>query len=240
MIFIQALRAIIFYIFYWSSLFVIGIISLFLGPFPFATRYKIITYWNKYALWSGKFFTGVDFRVIGLENIPCDTNYVVLCKHQSAWETIFTQVYFQPICTILKKELLRIPFFGWGLSRLDPIAIDRANPRAAMKQVHSEGIERIKRGVNLLVFPEGTRTVPGAVGTYARGGAEIACVTGVPVLPVAHNAGLFWPVSSILKKPGTITVIIGKPISTLNRNSKELTEEVRHWIEDQLLKLPLP
>jgi len=235
---IQYIRSLLFYFFYGISGIIAGLVSLFLGPFPFMVRYNIVMYWNAFALWSAKIIAGVDYNVIGLENIPSGTPYVVLCKHQSAWETIFTQIYFKPISTILKRELLRIPFFGWGLALLKPVAIDRSKPRDAMRQVHKEGVERIKEGISLLVFPEGTRIPAGKIGNYARGGAEIACVTGAPILPVAHNAGELWPVSKILKTPGTLTVVIGKPIPTAGRSSKELTEEVKAWIESEIQKMP--
>jgi 1-acyl-sn-glycerol-3-phosphate acyltransferase len=232
------IRSIVFYFFYGLSGILAGLVSLFLRPLPFMIRYNIVMYWNAFALFAAKYIAGINYNIIGLENIPKGTPYVVLCKHQSAWETIFTQIYFKPISTILKRELLRIPFFGWGLALLRPVAIDRSKPRDAIRQVHKEGVERIREGISLLVFPEGTRIPAGKIGNYARGGAEIACVTGVPVLPVAHNAGELWPVSKILKMPGTLTVVIGKPIQTTGRNSKELTDEVKNWIENQIKNMP--
>lgn len=234
MIFIQYLRSIVFYFLYAISGMIAGLVSLFLGPFPFMVRYNIVMLWNHFALWAAKYVAGVNYQIIGLDNIPRNTAYVVLCKHQSTWETIFTQIYFKPLSTVLKKSLLRIPFFGWGLALLRPIAIDRSKPRDAIKLVHREGVSRLKENINVLIFPEGTRTKAGSIGNYARSGAEIACAAGVPVLPVAHNAGYFWPVPGILKHPGRVTVIIGKPISSVGRNSKELTEEVKAWIEKEL------
>jgi 1-acyl-sn-glycerol-3-phosphate acyltransferase len=236
----QYFRSIVFYIVYAISGVIAGLVSVFLWPTPFLFRYSVVMLWNHFALWAAKYIAGINYNIIGLENIPRDKAYVVLCKHQSAWETIFTQIYFKPISTILKRELLRIPFFGWGLALLKPVAIDRSKPREAMRKVHTEGMARIKEGINLLVFPEGTRIPFGEIGNYARGGAEIACVTGAPILPVAHNAGALWPVSKILKTPGTLTVVIGKPITCAGRNSKELTEEVKAWIEQQIRLMPDP
>jgi len=231
---IQYIRSLVFYFFYIQSFIILGLVALVVWPLPFRARYNIITLWNKFALFIAKHIAGVDYTIIGLENIPLDTPYVVLCKHQSTWETIFTQIYFKPLSTILKRELLRIPFFGWGLALLKPIPIDRSKPRDALRKIQKEGLERIAEGINVLIFPEGTRIPTGQIGNYARGGAEIACVAGVPVLPVAHNAGEFWPVSKILKRPGTLTVVIGKPIPTAGRNSKELTDEVKIWIENEI------
>jgi len=235
---LQYFRSIAFYIVYGISGMIAGLVSLFLWLTPFLFRYSVVMLWNHFALWAAKYIAGINYNIIGLENIPKGTPYVVLCKHQSAWETIFTQIYFKPISTILKRELLRIPFFGWGLALLKPVAIDRSKPRDAMRKVHTEGVARIKDGINLLVFPEGTRIPAGKVGNYARGGAEIACVTGAPVLPVAHNAGELWPVSKILKTRGTLTVVIGKPIFTTGRNSKEITDQVKNWIESEIQKMP--
>ena len=234
----QYLRSIIFYILYGGTGMIAGTVSLFLWPFPFRVRYDIVMQWNTFALWAAKNIAGINYEIHGSENIPTDTNYVVLCKHQSTWETVFTQVYFKPLSTILKKSLLRIPFFGWGLALLKPIAIDRSNPREALKIVHKQGQERIKEGINVLVFPEGTRVAAGSVGNYARSGAGIACSAGVPILPVAHNAGELWPVPKLLKHPGTITVVIGKPIETDGKNSKELTQQVKEWIETEIQNMP--
>lgn len=238
MIIIQYIRSIVFYMLYAASAMIAGLVSVFLWPTPFLFRYNVVMLWNHFALWIAKHIVGINYHIIGLENIPNDTAYVVLCKHQSTWETIFTQIYFKPLSTVLKKSLLRIPFFGWGLALLRPIAIDRSKPRNAIRLVHREGITRLKENINVLIFPEGTRTKAGNVGNYARSGAEIACAAGVPVLPVAHNAGYFWPVPGLLKRSGCVTVVIGKPVPTDQRNSKELTEEIKTWIENEINKMP--
>ncbi len=238
MIIIQYIRSVLFYCCYGGTGVLFGSVALFLWPLPFPIRYSILMKWNNLALWFAKYVAGINYNIIGVENIPSDTAYVVLCKHQSTWETVFTQIYFEPVSTILKKSLLRIPFFGWGLALLKPIAIDRSKPKDALRHIHKTGVERIEEGINVLVFPEGTRIPSGKTGNYARGGAQIACTAGVPVLPVAHNAGQCWPVPKIYKTPGTITVVIGKPIPTEGRNSKELTEEVKQWIENEIRQMP--
>ncbi|MCB1685097.1 MAG: lysophospholipid acyltransferase family protein [Pseudomonadales bacterium] len=210
-----------------------GTVSLLLWPLPYRWGYNIIMLWNRFVVWWAGFCCGVHYRVVGKRPFtaePC----VILSNHQSTWETVFLQYYFGPASTILKKELLRIPFFGWGLALLRPVAIDRSNPVQALKRVKSLGKARLKDGNNLLVFPEGTRMAPGQSGRYARSGADIACSAGVPVVPVAHNAGTCWPGRSLLKYPGTITVIIGEPIATQGRTSREVMEEARTWIEDQV------
>jgi 1-acyl-sn-glycerol-3-phosphate acyltransferase len=179
----------------------------------------------------------IKFNISGQRHqqaYPC----VVLAKHQSTWETMFLQYYFGPVSTILKQELLRIPFFGWGLASLKPIAIDRSNPIQALKDVKSKGLERLQEGNNLLIFPEGTRTRLGSVGNYARSGADIAIAANVPIVAVAHNAAQCWPHKHFLKYPGTISVVISEPIATAGRERKELTEAVKAWIEAEIAKMP--
>ncbi|HWV14733.1 MAG TPA: lysophospholipid acyltransferase family protein [Cellvibrio sp.] len=215
-----------------------GLIAVIIRPFlPYSWRWRIVTCWNRFVMWWLYICCGIDFKIIGRrhpEHYPC----VVLAKHQSTWETMFLQYYFGPVSTILKKELLRIPFFGWGLASLRPIAINRSNPIQALKDVKSQGIERLKEGNNLLIFPEGTRTPIGTVGNYARSGADIAVSAGVPVVAVAHNAAECWPHKHFLKYPGTVTVVLSEPIMTEGRDRKELTEYVKNWIESEISKMP--
>ncbi len=213
-----------------------GTISVVIWPFPYKSRYKIVMIWNRFVVWWAAFCCGIHFKIIGGKSTSA-APYVVLSKHQSTWETMFLQYFFGPASTVLKRELLRIPFFGWGLAVLKPVPIDRGSPVKALKKVKSIGKERLMEGNNILVFPEGTRIPTGQVGNYARSGADIACAAGVPVIPVAHNAGECWPKEGVLKYPGTITVVIGAPIATQGRNSKEVIAEVRSWIEDQIAKM---
>jgi 1-acyl-sn-glycerol-3-phosphate acyltransferase len=160
-----------------------------------------------------------------------------MSKHQSQWETFYLQTLFNPLCTILKKELLLLPFFGWGLRVMEPIAIDRSSKRGALRTVQKTGLLRLQAGRSVLVFPEGTRTPPGEKQPYARSGAHLAMAAGVPILPVAHNAGLRWPPGKLLKYPGTVTVVIGEPIETVDlgnlQDEKLLTAKVEAWIESQ-------
>lgn len=214
-----------------------GSLAVLLLAAPYRFRYSVVTSWNRVSIWWMRFVCGVRFEIIGADNVP-DGPYVVLAKHQSDWETLFLQYYFAPLSTILKKELLRIPFFGWGLASLRPIAIDRSNPREAIRQLKRLGLQRIEEGNNVLVFPEGTRMAVGEAGNYARGGADIACSAGVPILPVAHNAGECCPARSYLKHAGKVTVSIGKPIETTGKTSRELTQEVKTWIENEIANMP--
>ena len=229
------IRSTLFLLGYSVSTVLYGTLCLSLFLLPPRRRHRIVVGWTYFIIWWARWSCGIKYRVVGEENLhkverPC----VVLSKHQCAWETFYLQTVFCPASTIVKKELLSIPFFGWGLAALRPIAIDRSNPREALKQVNNEGLQRLEDDVNLILFPEGTRVAPGEKGKYARSGTDIAVKSGKQILPVAHNAGKFWGNSkSFLKKPGLISVIIGEPIDTKNRSSKDLIKEIEEWIEAQ-------
>ncbi len=228
------LRSLIFYTVLLAGAVFFGVLGIFLIPFPYRFRSQFFLTFNRLVLLALRIFCGVKHEISGQENIPKNQPVVVLAKHQSTWETMFLQLHFHPISTILKRELLRIPCFGWGLALLRPIPIDRSNPRQALKKVKELGLKRLASGNSVLVFPEGTRTAVGEAGSYARSGADIALNAKVSILPVAHNAGLHWPMGTLIKQPGTIKVSIGEPISTEGKNSKQLTEETKCWIENEI------
>ena len=180
----------------------------------------------------------MDHQLVGEENLKkIKGPIIVLSKHQSTWETLFLQSLFFPAITVLKIELLYIPFFGWGLSAIRPIAINRSNPRRALTKVKTQGIKRLQEGYNLVLFPEGTRSAPGQAQKYARSGADISVETGVPILPIAVNSGTFWPKGGFNKRSGTIKVVIGEPIYPKDKTSKELIAEVERWIEDRVSEI---
>ncbi|MGH8553474.1 MAG: lysophospholipid acyltransferase family protein, partial [Methylococcales bacterium] len=158
-------------------------------PLTFKVRYGLSQVWVTWVLWLLKAICGLDHRVEGSENIPAE-NAIIFSKHQSAWETIALQKIFPQQVFIIKRELLWLPFFGWALATLEPIAIDRESAKAALRQVGEQGIARLERGLWIVIFPEGTRVKPGTVGRYGAGGSVLAHRAGVPVVPVAHNAGL--------------------------------------------------
>lgn len=197
---------------------------------PHRMRQNVITWANAIIIKWLNISCGITLRVDGLENLP-GTPCVILSKHQSGWETFYLQRLFRPVSTILKKELFWIPFFGWGLYFTHPIAIDRSNPREAMKQILSQGKQRLAQGNNVLIYPEGTRTPVGEIGHYGRSGAALAIAAGVPVIPVSQNSGYCWPAHTFIKWPGKIHVSIGKPIDTSDTDSRQLTEQVKDWIE---------
>jgi 1-acyl-sn-glycerol-3-phosphate acyltransferase len=210
--------------------------ALLTFPFDPFTRYRIITTWTRLVLAAVEVICGIHYRVLGADNIPGEA-CVVLSKHQSAWETLAFQVIFPPQVYVIKRELLWIPFFGWGLAMLSPVAIDRSAGMRALRQMLEQGKDRLARGFWIIVFPEGTRVAPGMRRTYQTGGAAIALHAEVPVLPVAHNAGVCWRRHAFRKYPGTITVSIGRPIDSRNRKAAELTREVEAWIEAEMQRL---
>ncbi len=233
-------RSTIFYLVYSMVTVWFGLTGiLFLSWLPYRSRITYLGWWNFTTMHWLAFCCGVRYEVHGRENLP-DGPCVILSKHQSQWETYYLQVLKVPVVTVLKRELLNVPFFGWGLRLLEPIAIDRDSPKQALKHIMEEGQRRLREGRSVMIFPEGTRTPPGQVGNYARSGATLACKAGVPIVPVAHNAGLFWPARKFVKYPGTIQVIIGAPIDTTNRDGRELTEIVKTWIEAQMDTLQNP
>jgi 1-acyl-sn-glycerol-3-phosphate acyltransferase len=213
-----------------------AIVALLTFPFGPFTRYRIISTWTRLVLWAVRVICGVHYRVVGAESIPAGA-CVVLSKHQSAWETLAFQVIFPPQVYVIKRELLWIPFFGWGLAMMSPVAIDRKAGMRALKQMLAQGKDRLQRGFWIVVFPEGTRIAPGGRGVYQTGGAAIAVHAGFPVLPVAHNAGTCWRRHAFRKYPGIITVSIGKAIDTKGRKADEVTREVESWIENEMNRL---
>lgn len=211
----------------------LGILSTPLAPM---TRYRIITKWTDITLWFVWHLLGIRYRVIGRENLPGRAS-VILCKHQSAWETMALQHVFPAICFVLKRELLKVPFFGWGLARMPMIAIDRAAGKDALAQVVEQGSQRLEEGFWVVVFPEGTRVAPGTTRRYKPGGAWLAHKTGAPVVPVAHNAGEFWRRNAFVKYPGEVVVSIGPVIETAGRGAEEINAEAHAWIEGEMHRL---
>lgn len=217
-----------------------GAFSLPLYALPPLSRHKIIISWTHIVIWWARVTCGIRYEVEGLEQLKnIEGPVVVLSKHQCAWETFFLQGLFWPASTVLKKELLKLPFFGWGLAALRPIAIDRSNPKEALRQVKQQGLARLDDKVNLILFPEGTRVPIGQKVKYARSGADIAKASGATIVPVSHNAGQFWGPDNnkFLKKPGLVKVVIGKPIPSKDIDTKQVTAEIQEWIETTLERL---
>ncbi|MGZ8204015.1 MAG: lysophospholipid acyltransferase family protein [Burkholderiales bacterium] len=213
-----------------------SLIALLTFPLPPLTRYRIITSWSRIVIRCAERICGVRYRVLGAENIP-PTPCIILSKHESAWETLAFQVIFPPQVWVVKRELLWIPFFGWGLAMLSPIAIDRRSGARALKQTLDQGRERLAQGFSIVIFPEGSRSAPGVAGTYQVGGAWLAVHAHASVLPVAHNAGRCWPRNAFIKRAGTITVSIGPPMRAEGRQAPELMRDVERWIETEMQRI---
>jgi 1-acyl-sn-glycerol-3-phosphate acyltransferase len=213
-----------------------ALIAILSFPFGSFTRYSLITGWTHSMLWVLKHIVRIDYRVVGRDNIPA-TPSIVLCKHESAWETLALQQVFPPQVYVLKKELLRVPFFGWGLAQLPMISIDRNAGKDALSQVIEQGRARLAEGLWVIVFPEGTRVAPGARRRYKMGGACLAAEAGVPVLPVAHNAGEFWRKNAFLKYPGTITLSVGPAFDPSGMTPNEINQRAETWIEGEMQRI---
>ncbi len=203
---------------------------LLLGPFGHRVYYQVAVSWARVNLWMLRKLCRLDFVVEGLEHVPA-APCVLYWKHESVWETMAGALTLPPQTWVVKRELMWLPLFGWGLALLRPIAINRAAGRTAVKQVISQGQERLKQGLCVVIYPEGTRVLPGQERRFGVSGAALAKAAGCPILPVAHNAGDFWPRRSLLKRPGTIRVVIGPPIDTTELAPDEITARGRAWIE---------
>lgn len=211
--------------------------------FPFLNpenRYRFIGLWNKVVIQVLKHLCGIHFEIRGMENIQAvlDQPVVVLSKHQSAYETIaYIALLPKQLCFVFKRELLWIPFFGWALALLKMIHINRASKETAALSVASQGRKRLSEGKWILMFPEGTRTPVGSHKPYRKGGARLASATGATVIPIAHNAGRFWPRNSFMKYPGTVIFSIGPAIASAGKSGDQLHQEVEAWIEAEMRRI---
>jgi 1-acyl-sn-glycerol-3-phosphate acyltransferase len=230
------LRSCLFFLVQGLATLVFAFVALLTFPFSRLTRYRIITAWSRLMTRAATLICGVRYRVIGAENIPREP-CVILSKHQSAWETVAWQAIFPPQVWVMKRELLWIPFFGWGLAMLSPIAINRGSGSKALRQLAEQGRERLAAGFYIVIFPEGTRVAPGERAAYHPGGAWLAVKTGALALPVAHNAGECWRKNAFVKRPGLITVSIGKPIATQGLSAAALNQRIEEWIETEMIQL---
>jgi len=205
---------------------------------PLAARDRMASAWGSTNLWLMKVICGLKYRIHGAENLPQHAA-IVMCKHQSTWETISLKAILKPEQSwILKQELMRLPVFGWALAAIPNIPIDRSAGRKAVKQIVERGTELLKRNRIIVIFPEGTRTAPGEKRKYGIGGSLLAEKSGYPVVPIAHNAGVFWRRRGLRKYPGTIDVVVGKAFDPAGMKASEITRRVEAWIESEMEKLP--
>ena len=233
------LRSFLFWIgFILNTLFFGGLI-LVLFFTPSTVRVKIARLWAQVNILLLRIFCGLKNKVSGTENLDIDTA-IILCKHQSTWETLTLHAFTPLVRWVFKRELMYIPVFGWALALTDPIAINRGAGRVAIKQLITEGSRLLNDGKWMILFPEGTRTSPGKTHKYKIGGALLAEKSGFPVVPIAHNAGEFWPRHSFIKWPGTISVVIGPAIETKGLNAEQINEKVYQWIEETMKQISDP
>jgi 1-acyl-sn-glycerol-3-phosphate acyltransferase len=228
-----------------SALFLVGAI-LITAPFGFLVPlgrifgkeppYFLARLYTRVMLAWVEVSLGIHHDVRGWEHVP-DFPVVIMAKHQSAWETIFIESAFPSQCWIVKKELLWLPFVGWGLMAIGAIAIDRSSGSTAKEQIVAQGAQRLKAGHWITIFPEGTRVAPGKTGRYGIGGSLLATRTGTPILPIAHNAGEYWPRYAFSKRAGTVKVVIGPLIQTAGRDVLSVNNEVQAWIEGEMRKI---
>lgn len=180
---------------------------------------------------------GVHWRIHGAENLPTGQTSpaILLLKHQSTFETFLMPLIMpHPLAYVFKKELLYVPFFGWGIARTDMIHIDRKQGKLAFAKVVEQGHRLLAQGVWVIMFPEGTRIPRGETGTYKLGGARLAVETGAPIIPIAVNSACCWPRKAFIKRPGVVDVVIGAPIDSAGRTPEDLMQEVQTWIEAQM------
>jgi 1-acyl-sn-glycerol-3-phosphate acyltransferase len=235
----SAIRSLVFLLFQTVVTPTYAAAMLLLFWLPRVPMYRIAASWCRVNLWGARRICGIRYRMVGAGNIPT-TPHVVLSKHSSTWETLALTMFFPPLAYVAKKELLSIPFFGWGFALASPITIDRKAGTDAMHQIATQGRERFRQGFWIVLYPEGTRIPAGRRGKYKTGGARLAIELGVPVLPIAHNAGYLWPKGVFRKIPGTVTISIGKPIPPDGKDAQTLMQEAETWIETEVVRLGRP
>jgi 1-acyl-sn-glycerol-3-phosphate acyltransferase len=226
----QLLRSLIFTAYMMSSALLFGGFMALCFWLPHHAQFSIARTWARLCFWMLDKVCGLGVSIEGRENIPAG-NHIVMSNHTSAWETIAQFMIFPPQVWVLKRELLWIPLIGWGLKLLRPISINREAGHRAVNQVIDQGKQRLADGLWIIIFPEGTRVVAGATRKFGVGGALLATETGKYLVPFSHNAGDFWARRGILKRRGTVRVVIGAPISAAGKNPRHVNDEVKHAID---------
>ena len=235
-----ALRTALFLLFQTVTVVPWGLCCLLIAPLPLHVRYQFTIGWTKMVLWAARVICGISWEVRGRENFP-DGPAVILSKHQSTWETFFYVSWLpREVCFVFKRELLWVPFFGWGIGLLKMIHIDRRKGRDAFESVVRQGQRKLDEGRWIVMFPEGTRTQVGSQGQYKSGGARLAVRTGAVVVPIAVNAGECWPKKPIVKRPGRVVVSVGPPIPTAGREPDEVNTDAERWIEAEMRRISPP
>ena len=226
-------------LFFVDSLF-FGFVIVLFGWLPFRQLYRFARAWASTNFWLLKILCGLDWTIESAERIPREGAHVTMWKHTSTWETLAQMIVFPPQAWVLKRQILWIPLVGWATWLLKCIAIDRGAGHRAVNQVLDLGRERLAAGIWVLIFPEGTRMAPGETRKYGMSGALLASQAGVKLVPVAHDAGDYWPRRGLVKRPGVVRVVIGPPIESAGRDPRQLNAEVQSWIEGTMATLRRP
>ena len=230
------LRSLLFQVYFFASV-CIAAMTIFFGAWlPYRMRFEVARAWAKSMLFVGKKLCGLEYVFEGVENIP-DEPSVIMIKHTTVFETYAQMVLFPPQTWVVKRELQWIPFFGWGLAAMKPIAIDRGAGHSAVKQVIDKGMARLSEGIWITIFPEGTRVGRGETKRYGVSGAALAREAQCPLVPVAHNAGDLWARRGLKKRPGLIHFCIGPPVMPEDRSPKETNALVQDWIESKMREI---
>jgi len=230
------LRSLLFQIYFYASVCFFAMLCFLSLPFPYRRRFRFAKMWGYSMLWAGRFMCGLEYNIEGKKNIPGEPS-VILIKHTTVFETYAQLAVFPPQTWVLKRELKWIPIFGWGLASMRPIAINRGAGRSAITQVIEQGKRLLADGVWISIFPEGTRMPLGETKRYGISGAALAKEAGCPIVPVAHNAGDFWPRRGLRKRPGLIRFCIGPPIDATGQPPKETNLIVQGWIEGKMQEI---
>jgi 1-acyl-sn-glycerol-3-phosphate acyltransferase len=226
----QLLGSLLFTLLMFLTTAVAGVFVLACAWLPIHARYAIPRIWARFLLAMLKILCRLDYTVEGRERLPKEP-FISMWKHSSTWETIAQMLVVPPAAWIVKREVVWIPIVGWAVATFRPIAIDRTAGGSAVKQVVAQGRERFAEGLGVLIYPEGTRVAPGETRKYGLSGALLASQTGRLVVPIAHNSGYFWRRRGLLKRPGTIRLVIGPPIDPAGLDPREINERARRWIE---------
>jgi 1-acyl-sn-glycerol-3-phosphate acyltransferase len=235
---VQLVRSLIYTLLLFLTTLVFGFIVLVGAALPLSLeqRYAIPRAWGRSLLWMLKVICRLDYVIEGRENLPKEP-FISLWKHSSSWETMAQMFVVPPAAWLLKREVTWIPVIGWAVSTYKPIAINRRAGHSAVNQVVKQGRERLAAGMGVIVYPEGTRVAAGQTRKYGISGALLATQTGAPIVPIAHNSGYFWPRRSLMKKAGTIRVMIGPPIDTRGLEPREINERAQRWIEGEIARI---
>ncbi len=232
----QFIRSLVFSVSMIIATVLISLVLLLCAPLPFHLRSRAARVYAAYVVGTLKVLCGVNYQVKGRENIP-EGATIIFSKHQSTWETYALQLLFPAQVWVLKRELMWMPFFGWGMAMLKPISIDRSSGRKAIRQIIKQGKERLDAGIWVTIFPEGTRIAPGTYKRWGMGGAILAEESNYSIVPVAHNAGEFWGRGEFVKRPGTIQVVIGPVIESHGRKAAEISAEVENWMRATMAEI---